>query len=235
MAELKDYSFEELLEWLKGLEISEKSMKAIADAKMIGEELVDAETDELIDEGVSEEDIKKIVRAVESFVPSAGGDGKAEDDAKDAPEKKENPEKVRLKAELAKAEKEYKDLGDLKKVMSSISMPVGYIMQYTEELKKLPEEKRGPTQKKFTMMVKKRDEILKKLRDIRAKFPDNSENWRAIAEVHEGSMQVMNAMTNFNFGKMVTTHTSRIFREQRSAMARLKDAKKALKAFDQPA
>lgn len=107
-------------------------------------------------------------------------------------------------------------------------MPVGYILQCKEELKILPEEKKDATQKKFTKYVKMRDEVLKKLRGMRGKFTEGSENWQAIAEVHEGSMQVVSKNSNFTFSKMVTTHTSRIFRKQRAAMAVIKEAKKAL-------
>mmetsp|Transcript_12440 Transcript_12440/g.19768 ORF Transcript_12440/g.19768 Transcript_12440/m.19768 type:complete len:112 (+) Transcript_12440:106-441(+) len=107
-------------------------------------------------------------------------------------------------------------------------MPVGCIMRCKDELKGLSEEKKGPVQKRFTMHVKKRDNLLKKLRKLREKYPEGSDNWNAITEVHEGSMQVVSKHSNFSFGKMLTTHTSRIFKEQRQALASIKECKKKI-------
>uniref|UniRef100_A0A7S2U0A4 SAM domain-containing protein n=1 Tax=Lotharella oceanica TaxID=641309 RepID=A0A7S2U0A4_9EUKA len=228
MADLKDYTMEQVLEWLKTIKITDQSLKAIEELKMIGEELVDAEADELMDDGVTGDDAKRIIHAIKSFKPLEDTAEKPTDTA-GAAVKKEAPEIKILKAQLAEAEKSYKELVNLKKAMSAITMPVGCILQCKEELNSLPEEKKGPTQKKFTMYVKKRDEVLKKLRELRSTFKEDSENWRAIAEIHEGSMQVVSKNSNYNFGKLVTTHTSRVFREQRAALASIKDAKQKLK------
>mmetsp|Transcript_40889 Transcript_40889/g.65733 ORF Transcript_40889/g.65733 Transcript_40889/m.65733 type:complete len:239 (-) Transcript_40889:70-786(-) len=230
---VKELGMEQLQSWLGTLGISKESTEALTKCKMIGEELAEAELDELIEEGVSQDDAKRILHAMADYKPPPGKEDKSKEDGGKKPTegKKVDLERLKLEAKLAEAQKLYKKLGDLKKAISMISLPVGYILQCKEELQKLPEEKKGPTQKKFTKFVKMRDDVLKTLRDMREDFPENSDNWRAIAEVHEGSMQVISANSNFTFGKMVTTHTSRIFREQRVAMGTMKDTKKALKAL----
>ena len=69
---LTDAGIEKVLKWVAGVGVSEESLKAIEEAKMIGEELVDAELDDLTDEGVSEEDAKKILDALKQLGGSKG-------------------------------------------------------------------------------------------------------------------------------------------------------------------
>ncbi len=72
LVSLTDAGIEKVLKWVAGVGVSEESLKAIEEAKMIGEELVDAELDDLTDEGVSEEDAKKILDALKQLGGSKG-------------------------------------------------------------------------------------------------------------------------------------------------------------------
>ncbi len=233
--ELSDFETKDVVAWVKKLSVSDATVEALESMKMIGEELADAERDDLTDEGVSEKDADVILAAVKTYKPevAVGGSEGGSNESKESKKAPLDLEKAKLERAQQAAEKKYKDLVALKKVMSAVSMPVGYLLQLRKDIKDCKDDKKKTKlEKSYASFIKKRDAALKALRDSRSTCPEGSDNWRAIAEIHEGALQVHSPQSNFDFQKMLTTHTSRVFREQRGAMAGIKDARKGLRDLD---
>lgn len=115
------------------------------------------------------------------------------------------------------------DLGELKKAISSLSIPVESVMklrQTSADDPALPGERQ------------KRDGAVQELLDFKLLFPEGSEFGEKCAVVDEIAKQVpqteeMTQEQYMEYMMMVRRHTQKIFNEQKALLERIKQIKKA--------
>eukprot|EP01114_Cavostelium_apophysatum_P000573 TRINITY_DN1051_c0_g1_i1.p1 TRINITY_DN1051_c0_g1~~TRINITY_DN1051_c0_g1_i1.p1 ORF type:complete len:232 (+),score=59.04 TRINITY_DN1051_c0_g1_i1:96-698(+) len=149
-------------------------------------------------------------------------------DWKSLPVQENAGEKVSYGPEYDSVEKMRNDLGELKKALTNVNIPVDALVTLRTRLASASDQDKEKAQKAVDAEVAKLNAALQNLQTYKNTFPQGSEFGKSdiIDEVSKGAVVEMDKEQQFTFGTMVKKHTSQIFREQKTLLERLKKIKK---------